>query len=94
MPSDQYTMQDPTKRYPGPSKKMAEEQPGPGLQREMPITPDAGERTYRGAGRLTGRKAIVTGADSGIGRSRLRLPARGPTSCSRTCPKKRPTPAR
>ena len=69
MPSDQYTMQDPTKQYPGPSKKMAEEQPGPGLQREMPIMPDAGERSYRGTGRLTGRKAIVTGADSGIGRA-------------------------
>jgi len=35
----------------------------------MNPTPDAGESTYRGTGRLSGRKAVVTGADSGIGRA-------------------------
>lgn len=69
MTKDQYTMQDPTKQYPGPSEEMAQQQPGPGLEQKMPIKPDAGEETYRGTGRLTGRKAIVTGADSGIGRA-------------------------
>lgn len=35
----------------------------------MNPVPDTGESTYQGSGRLTGRKAIVTGADSGIGRA-------------------------
>jgi NAD(P)-dependent dehydrogenase (short-subunit alcohol dehydrogenase family) len=35
----------------------------------MPVKPDAREQSYRGTGRLTGRKAIITGADSGIGRA-------------------------
>ncbi|WP_343216701.1 SDR family oxidoreductase [Deinococcus aestuarii] len=69
MTKDQYTMQDPTKQYPGPTPEMAQTQSGPGLEQQMPIKPDAGEQTYRGSGRLTGRKAIVTGADSGIGRA-------------------------
>ncbi|RBY78993.1 NAD(P)-dependent dehydrogenase [Geodermatophilus sp. TF02-6] len=62
-------MQDPTTQYPGPTEEMAQTQEGPGLEQDMPIKPDAGEETYRGTGRLTGRKAIVTGADSGIGRA-------------------------
>ena len=35
----------------------------------MPDRPDHGEDSYRGSGRLTGRKAIITGGDSGIGRA-------------------------
>jgi NAD(P)-dependent dehydrogenase (short-subunit alcohol dehydrogenase family) len=35
----------------------------------MPDRPDHGEQTYRGAGRLSGRKAVITGGDSGIGRA-------------------------
>ena len=35
----------------------------------MTPVPDAGEKSYKGSGRLTGRKAVVTGADSGIGRA-------------------------
>ncbi|RBY92883.1 SDR family oxidoreductase [Blastococcus sp. TF02A-30] len=66
---DQYTMQDPTKQYPGPSEDWAQTQEGPGLEQQMPTKPDAGEETYRGSGRLAGRKAIVTGGDSGIGRA-------------------------
>jgi len=39
----------------------------PALQQEMEPVPDLGEDTYKGAGRLTGRRALITGADSGIG---------------------------
>jgi NAD(P)-dependent dehydrogenase (short-subunit alcohol dehydrogenase family) len=41
----------------------------PALQRQMTPVPDSGETSYRGSGRLTGRKALVTGGDSGIGRA-------------------------
>lgn len=41
----------------------------PGLQREMTPVPDCGERSYVGTGRLKGRKALLTGGDSGIGRA-------------------------
>lgn len=41
----------------------------PALQREMTPVPDCGERSYRGSGKLVGRKALVTGGDSGIGRA-------------------------
>ncbi|MBV8333279.1 MAG: SDR family oxidoreductase [Candidatus Eremiobacteraeota bacterium] len=44
-------------------------QPWPGLAAKMSPRPDHGEKTYRGTGRLRGRKALVTGADSGIGRA-------------------------
>jgi len=44
-------------------------QPWPGLQRDMKPVPDSGEDSYVGTGRLTGRKALVTGGDSGIGRA-------------------------
>ncbi|HEV2654345.1 MAG TPA: SDR family NAD(P)-dependent oxidoreductase, partial [Ktedonobacteraceae bacterium] len=67
--SDQYTLQDPTRQYPKAGPEFQQYQPGPGLEQKMPVKPDAGEQTYRGSGRLAGRKAIVTGADSGIGRA-------------------------
>ncbi len=44
-------------------------QPWPGLQSKMTPRPDCGERSYRGAGRLAGRRALITGGDSGIGRA-------------------------
>jgi NAD(P)-dependent dehydrogenase (short-subunit alcohol dehydrogenase family) len=44
-------------------------QPWPALQRDMHPVPDCGEASYRGSGRLAGRKALLTGADSGIGRA-------------------------
>lgn len=44
-------------------------QPAPGLARKMNSTPDHGEQSYRGSGKLTGRKALITGGDSGIGRA-------------------------
>ena len=66
MTRDQYTFTDPTKLYSDiepKTKKMAE----PGLDAELKDRPDLGEVTYRGTGRLRGRKALITGGDSGIG---------------------------
>jgi NAD(P)-dependent dehydrogenase (short-subunit alcohol dehydrogenase family) len=65
---DQTTPLDPTTRYPQPPQP-EQEQPVPGLAREMTPRPDHGEESYVGSGRLTGRRAVVTGADSGIGRA-------------------------
>src|SRR6185436_15714340 len=66
--SDQYTMQDPTKPCPNPPFPK-QPQPAPGLAMKMTPKPDHGEDSYRGSDRLKGRKAIVTGGDSGIGRA-------------------------
>src|SRR5262249_45974706 len=44
-------------------------QPMPGETRKMEPIPDHGERSYKGSGRLAGRKAVITGGDSGIGRA-------------------------
>jgi NAD(P)-dependent dehydrogenase (short-subunit alcohol dehydrogenase family) len=46
-----------------------QQQPWPGLTGKMTPRPDHGETSYRGTGRLTGRRALITGADSGIGRA-------------------------
>lgn len=46
-----------------------QQQEAPGLQSEMKPKPDCGEESYRGCNKLTGRKALVTGGDSGIGRA-------------------------
>jgi NAD(P)-dependent dehydrogenase (short-subunit alcohol dehydrogenase family) len=46
-----------------------QKQPMPGLTAKMNPLPDHGETSYKGAGRLDGKKAIITGADSGIGRA-------------------------
>jgi len=61
-------LEDPRTRYPQP-QFAGQDQSYPGSGEAMFPTPDHGERTYRGSGRLTGRAAIVTGADSGIGRA-------------------------
>ena len=66
MTRDQYTFDDPRTRYPTISPDV-QQQPEPGLQSEMDPVPDLGEDTYRGSGRLEGRKALITGGDSGIG---------------------------
>jgi NAD(P)-dependent dehydrogenase (short-subunit alcohol dehydrogenase family) len=47
----------------------AQQQEVPGVQPEMDPVPDCGEQTYRGSGKLTGRAAVITGGDSGIGRA-------------------------
>ena len=67
-PQDQYSMQNPLTQYPQPPFA-AQTQSPPGLDVEMDPKPDHGERTYKGFGRLAGRKALITGADSGIGRA-------------------------
>ena len=46
-----------------------QKQPMPGFTRKMDPVPDHGEQSYKGSGRLAGRKAIITGGDSGIGRA-------------------------
>lgn len=66
---DQYAMQDPTTQYPAPIRDRQPEITHPGLTAEVVTTPDHGEHTYRGTGRLEGRRAIITGSDSGIGRA-------------------------
>ncbi|WP_054955112.1 SDR family oxidoreductase [Paenibacillus dakarensis] len=66
---DQFMIQDPTSQYPKATPEWKQQQPEPGLQCKMTPVPDAGETSYRGTGRLKGRKAVVTGADSGIGRA-------------------------
>jgi NAD(P)-dependent dehydrogenase (short-subunit alcohol dehydrogenase family) len=63
---DQYTFADPSKLYSEFDPKR-QHQPEPGLDAKLDPKPDLGEETYRGSGRLRGRKALVTGADSGIG---------------------------
>ncbi|WAT06017.1 SDR family oxidoreductase [Rouxiella badensis] len=54
--------------YPVPPFKQ-QKQPFPGLVSEMSPRPDHGEKSYRGSGKLTGRKALITGGDSGIGQA-------------------------
>jgi NAD(P)-dependent dehydrogenase (short-subunit alcohol dehydrogenase family) len=66
--TDRLTMQDPRNQYPQPPFPR-QPQPVPGLAREMEPKPDHGETSYRGSGRLAGRKALITGGDSGIGRA-------------------------
>ena len=46
-----------------------QEQTPPGLDAEMEPSPDHGETSYTGSGRLAGKKALITGGDSGIGRA-------------------------
>src|SRR5450755_1483303 len=59
---------DPRSKYPKPPFQ-EQSQPWPGLAGKMNPKPDHGETSYRGSGRLTGRKALITGGDSGMGRA-------------------------
>ncbi|WP_122260544.1 SDR family oxidoreductase [Ornithinimicrobium cerasi] len=63
---DQLTFDDPTTRHPDITPP-EQDQPKPGLDAELEPRSDRGETSYRGTGRLQGRKALVTGGDSGIG---------------------------
>ena len=65
---NQYTLQDPRSQYPTPPFPK-QPQPAPGLAQKMDPKPDHGEMSYEGSGRLAGRKALITGGDSGIGRA-------------------------
>jgi NAD(P)-dependent dehydrogenase (short-subunit alcohol dehydrogenase family) len=66
--ADQTQQTDPTTQYAQP-ENTDEQQPHPGLTSTMQDKPDHGEDTYRGTNRLTDKRAIVTGGDSGIGRA-------------------------
>src|SRR6187431_2878556 len=46
-----------------------QQQEVPGVQSKMTPVPDCGEESYQGSGKLTGKAAVITGADSGIGRA-------------------------
>jgi NAD(P)-dependent dehydrogenase (short-subunit alcohol dehydrogenase family) len=62
------SLEDPTTKYPKPPFK-GQSQPWPGLAGKMDPKPDHGEKSYKGSGRLAGRKALITGGDSGMGRA-------------------------
>ena len=61
-------LQDPASKYPRPPFAR-QSQPWPGLAGRMEPRPDHGETSYKGSGRLAGRKALITGGDSGMGRA-------------------------
>jgi NAD(P)-dependent dehydrogenase (short-subunit alcohol dehydrogenase family) len=62
------TIQNPVDKYPKPPFRR-QSQPWPGLAGKMDPPPDHGETSYKGSGRLAGRKALITGGDSGMGRA-------------------------
>jgi NAD(P)-dependent dehydrogenase (short-subunit alcohol dehydrogenase family) len=66
MTTDQYSMRNPAEMY-SDIKPSEQSQEGSGEDANMQQKADHGEDTYRGAGRLEGRKALITGGDSGIG---------------------------
>jgi NAD(P)-dependent dehydrogenase (short-subunit alcohol dehydrogenase family) len=59
---------DPRGKHPSPPFAR-QKQPWPGLACKMEPPPDHGENSYRGSGRLMGRRALITGGDSGMGRA-------------------------
>ncbi|MDZ4713351.1 MAG: SDR family oxidoreductase [bacterium] len=61
-------LKDPTLKYPKPPFKK-QKQTWPGLASKMKPVPDHGEKSYKGSGKLMGRKALITGGDSGMGRA-------------------------
>ena len=68
MSTDQFQMRDPRTQYPQPESDH-QSFSAPGTTDQMDPKPDHGETSYVGTGRLKGRRALVTGADSGIGRA-------------------------
>ena len=70
MREDQYRQQDPTQQYPQPEyPEQTQMDEHPGLEQEMQPEPDYGVETYKGSAKLEGKKAVITGGDSGIGRA-------------------------
>jgi NAD(P)-dependent dehydrogenase (short-subunit alcohol dehydrogenase family) len=61
-------LQNPVTKFPKPPYPR-QSQPWPGLASKMAPRPDHGETSYRGSGRLAGRRALITGGDSGMGRA-------------------------
>ena len=87
-------LQNPTLKFPKPPFK-PQSQPWPGLASKMEPRPDHGETSYRGSGRLAGRKALITGGDSGMGRAAaIAFARKAPTLRSTTCRPKNPTHAK
>ncbi len=68
MTNTRLEIQDPRHQYPEPPFPR-QPQPAPGLGKTMEPRPDHGEQSYTGCGKLTNRKALITGGDSGIGRA-------------------------
>ncbi|MHB8283381.1 MAG: SDR family oxidoreductase [Caulobacteraceae bacterium] len=66
--ADSRAKSDPSTDYPKPPFP-EQSQPWPGLTSQMTPRPDHGETSYHGSGRLLGRKALITGGDSGMGRA-------------------------
>lgn len=66
--SDDPGLEDPRTKYPKPPFNK-QSQPWPGLAGKMDPKPDHGEKSYKGSDRLKGRKALITGGDSGMGRA-------------------------
>src|SRR3954462_13676129 len=62
------TSEDP-RRKEAPQPFPEQHQQPPGREKEMQPRPDHGEATYRGSGKLHGKKTLITGGDSGIGRA-------------------------
>jgi len=65
---NQYSMQNPLTQYPTPEFPK-QPQTAPGTVHKLQPAADHGETSYKGFGRMVGRKALITGADSGIGRA-------------------------
>ncbi|MGI4829428.1 MAG: SDR family oxidoreductase [Janthinobacterium lividum] len=61
-------LQDPRTRFPKPPFP-EQKQPAPGAEDQLDPKPDSGQTSYTGSGKLEGRAALITGADSGIGRA-------------------------
>ena len=69
MAQDQHAQQHPQQQFRSPGDQDSEEISHPGMTGEMDTEPDHGEDSYRGSDRLSGKRAVVTGGDSGIGRA-------------------------
>jgi hypothetical protein len=63
------SLQNPLSKYPQPPYDSHLDQSTPGTEADLVLKADHGETSYQGSGKLTGRKALITGGDSGIGRA-------------------------
>lgn len=68
MRNEKNTVGNPAEKYPKPPFPKQDQQP-PGTEGELVPKADHGEKSYQGSGKLKGKKAIITGGDSGIGRA-------------------------
>lgn len=83
-----------TDAYPQPPFPEQPQTP-PGLASDMQPAPDHGETSYKGHGRLAGKKALITGGDSGIGRAvAMPTPVKAQMSLLTISPKKKKMPLR